>query len=122
MINELKIVVASSVVALFTACGGAPIQSSSVGLQENTKVVVIAEDLIGASVLIGSKGFSVEEDDLTPYQMGVFGAADKAIESMDILSLPVSPGDVNLRISKGGAVLYDKTLYVSKGQTREINL
>jgi hypothetical protein len=77
---------------------------------------------VGVSVQVGSESFSVNEDDLTPYKMGVFGAADKAIENMDVLHLPVSPGDVSLRIRKGSAVLFDETIYISKGQTREVAL
>ena len=122
MINELKMAVVSCCLVVLAACGGAPIQNSAVELNEGAKVIVIAHHLVGVSVQAGSESFSVNEDDLTPYKMGVFGAADKAIENMDVLHLPVSPGDVSLRIRKGSAVLFDETIYISKGQTREVAL
>jgi hypothetical protein len=104
------------------ACTGAPIQNTAVGKSEAANIIIIADDLLGASVVVGSTSFQVDKEDLTDYEMGVFGAADKAIENMDVLQLPVSSGDVNLTIKKGGVVLFDKTIYINRGQTREITL
>lgn len=122
MISELKLALISLALMFTVACTGAPIQSTAVGKSEGAKIIVIADDLVGASVVVGSKSFSVYEEDLTDYEMGVLGAADKAIENMDVLQLPVSPGDVNLTIKKAGVVLFDKTVYINRGQSREITL
>ena len=122
MISELKLALISFSMMLMVACTGAPIQQTAVGKSEGAKIIVIADDLVGASVVVGSKGFTVDKEDLTDYKMGVLGAADKAIENMDVLQLPVSPGDVNLTIKKAGVVLFNKTIYINRGQSREITL
>lgn len=122
MISELKLALISLSMMFLVACTGAPIQNTAVGKSEAASIIIIADDLLGASVVVGSTSFQVDKEDLTDYEMGVFGAADKAIENMDVLQLPVSPGDVNLTIKKGGVVLFDKTIYINRGQTREITL
>jgi hypothetical protein len=122
MISELKLVLISLSMMFLVACTGAPIQNTAVGKSEAANIIIIADDLLGASVVVGSTSFQVDKEDLTDYEMGVFGAADKAIENMDVLQLPVSSGDVNLTIKKGGVVLFDKTIYINRGQTREITL
>ena len=122
MISELKLVLISLSMMFLVACTGAPIQNAAVGKSEAANIIIIADDLLGASVVVGSTSFQVDKEDLTDYEMGVFGAADKAIENMDVLQLPVSSGDVNLTIKKGGVVLFDKTIYINRGQTREITL
>jgi|GEM_PF-872980 len=122
MISELKLALISFSMMFMVACAGAPIQNTAIGKSEGAEIVVIADDLVGASVVVGSTSFRVDQEDLTDYEMGVLGAADKAIENMDVLQLPVSPGDVNLTIKKAGIVLFDKTLYVNRGQSREIIL
>lgn len=122
MISELKLALTCLSMMFLIACTGAPIQNTAVGKSEGAKIIVIADDLAGASVSIGSSSFKVGKEDLTEYEMGVLGAADKAIENMDILQLPVSPGNVNLTIKKGGVVLFDEIIYINRGQTREITL
>lgn len=122
MISELKLALISFSMMLMVACTGAPIQQTAVGKSEGAKIIVIADDLVGASVVVGSTRFTVGKEDLTDYKMGVLGAADKAIENMDVLQLPVSPGDVNLTIKKAGVLLFDKTVYINRGQSREITL
>jgi hypothetical protein len=122
MISELKLALISLSMMFLVACTGAPIQNTAVGKSEAANIIIIADDLLGASVVVGSTSFQVDKEDLTDYEMGVFGAADKAIENMDVLQLPVSSGDVNLTIKKGGVVLFDKTIYINRGQTREITL
>lgn len=122
MISELKLALISLSVMFIVACTGAPIQNTAVGKSEGAKIIVIADDLVGASVVVGSTSFRVDQEDLTDYEMGVLGAADKAIENMDVLQLPVSPGDVNLTIKKAGVVLFDKSIYINRGQSREITL
>lgn len=122
MISELKLALISVSMMFMVACTGAPIQQTAVGKSEGAKIIVIADDLVGASVVVGSTMFTVDKEDLTDYKMGVLGAADKAIENMDVLQLPVSPGDVNLTIKKAGVLLFDKTVYINRGQSREITL
>lgn len=104
------------------ACGGAPIQKTATGFSETTQIILIADELIGATVRVGGKTITVTEEVLTPYRMGVLGSADKKIERMEMLHLPVQPGDVELLVRKDGATLLRQTLYVSEGQTREITL
>lgn len=120
--SEMKLALISFSMMFMVACTGAPIQNTAVGKSEGANIIVIADDLVGASVVVGSTGFTVDKEDLTDYKMGVLGAADKAIENMDVLQLPVSPGDVNLTIKKAGVVLFNKTIYINRGQSREITL
>ena len=122
MISEMKLALISFSMMFMVACTGAPTQNTAVGKSEGAKIIVIADDLVGASVVVGSTSFRVEKEDLTDYEMGVLGAADKGIENMDVLQLPVSPGDVNLTIKKAGVVLFNKTVYINRGQSREITL
>ncbi len=121
-IASLKIFLISILIPTLIACGGAPIQRTATGFSEATQIVLIADELIGATVSLGGKTITVTEEALTPYRMGILGSADKKIENMEILYLRVQPGDVELLIRKGGATLLRQTLYLSEGQTREITL
>jgi hypothetical protein len=120
--TSLKILLISILIPTLIACGGAPIQKTATGFSQATQIVLIADELIGATVRVGSKTITVTEEALSPYRMGVLGSADKKIENMEILHLPVQPGDVELLIRKNGNTLLRQTLYLSEGQTREITL
>jgi hypothetical protein len=121
MMNEMKVLIVSLCLSVLVACG-APVQQTATGVSQPTQIVVIADDLINAVVQIEDESFRVDKSRLTKYRMGVFGASDRDIEKMDILQLPVSPGDVQLKISKDGKTLINRKLYMTQGQTREISL
>ena len=102
-------------------CGG--FEERSVGIEEETKLIVRSETLVGATVEIG-EGFTmvVAEENLTKYTMGVLGAADRENEGLESITISVDPGTHRVRISRGGTVLADRELHFTQGQSRELRV
>jgi hypothetical protein len=101
---------------------GAPATRSERGITERTQIIIIAPELVGASVNLNGNRMLVSEDDLTPYQYGVLGATDSDREKSEVVTLSVQPGNNDLKIVLNGTVLFDAKLYLGSGQTREIEL
>ena len=58
---------------LLTSCG-APVKHYKQGFDETTGVKLIADNLIGKSILVNGKKSRITVDDLTRYHMGIAGA------------------------------------------------
>jgi hypothetical protein len=110
-----------ALIAMLTACGGTQHRTS--GLEESTMLIIRGETLVGLTVSI-EPGITrvIQEQDLTPYSMGVLGAKDKEEESLETVTFKVETGQLNVKVSRGGAVIVSRQMQFSHGQTRELRI
>ncbi|GHD20873.1 hypothetical protein GCM10007052_30950 [Halioglobus japonicus] len=86
-------------------------------------LVLRSEVLVGSTITIGESFRKVvNESDLTPYEIGVLGAKDRENENLETITLKVDEGSQRITVQKNSQVVVDKTMYFSKGQTREIRV
>jgi hypothetical protein len=121
--NKMPIRVASILLAVsvLVACG-APVRTQQTSIAPNTELLLKADILVGAQITLNEKRFTITKDDLEHYRYGVAGAADKSIESLQVIRLMVEPGNLLVTIRLDDSTLLEKKLYVVEGQTREIRL
>ena len=104
-----------------SSCGG--VQKYQAGIDERATLIVRSEILIGHTVEVGQAfNLLVSKADLSPYQLGVLGAKDSVNEGLQAIVLEVESGSQLIKISIGSTPVYEKTLYFSAGQTREIRI
>lgn len=117
----MRITLTIAFMALLAGCGG--YQERTVGVGEDTMLVIRGESLVGLTVSIDS-GFStvVGENDLTRYQMGVLGSANSENEDLQTMFLRIDSGQHRITISSGGKTYVDKVLHFTHGQTRELRI
>lgn len=109
-----------SLAILLAACG-APVKRTEMGLENVTQIVVVADQLVGSRVQVDDNlDVIVNKSMLDKYTMGVLGAADPAEENYQAISIKVDPGTHQLRVTSGGSVVIDKSVYVSEGQTTKV--
>ena len=110
-----------ALIAMLTACGGTQHRTS--GLEESTMLIIRGETLVGLTVSI-EPGITrvIQEQDLTPYSMGVLGAKDKEEESLETVTFNVETGQLNVKVSRGDAVIVSRQMQFSHGQTRELRI
>jgi hypothetical protein len=110
-----------ALIAMLTACGGTQHRTS--GIEESTMLIIRGETLVGLTVSI-EPGITrvIQEQDLTPYSMGVLGAKDKEEESLETVTFKVETGQLNVKVSRGGAVIVSRQMQFSHGQTRELRI
>ena len=107
--------------ALLAGCGG--YQEKTVGVEEETTLIIRGESLVGLTVTIDS-GFTmvIGEDNLTEFKMGVLGAANSEAEDLETITMKVDSGQHRVTISGNGTTHIDKVLHFTHGQTRELRL
>lgn len=117
----MRTLVSLLLLTLLAGCGA--YEERTIGIDEQTTLVVRSESLVGATVAIDD-GFSmvVSEDDLTKYTMGVLGATDRENENLETITISIDPGTRRVRVSRGDTVLADKQFHFTQGQTRELRI
>ncbi|MBV7316546.1 hypothetical protein [Shewanella sp. NIFS-20-20] len=106
---------------ILTACG-ANVHNTT-GIDNEQYIVVIADSLIGKQISIGDiKQHTISAADLQPFEMGIAGVTDPALENSDVLKVKVDQGSNQITITQDNNVLLSKELYLSAGQTRTIKL
>ena len=115
--NKMPIRVASILLAVsvLVACG-APVLTQQTSIAPNTELLLKADTLVGAQITLNEKRFTVTKDDLEHYRYGVAGAADKSIESLQVIRLMVEPGNLLVTIRLDDSTLLEKKLYLIEGQ------
>ena len=109
------------IASCLSACGG--VQTYQAGLDERTTLIVRSEVLIGHTIEIGEAvSMLVSKSDLSPYKLGVLGSKDSLNEGLQAVVLQVQSGRQPIKVSMGNTLLYNKVLYFSAGQTREIRI
>lgn len=107
--------------AILAGCGAQ--QKRAYGIEEESRLVVRAEQLVGATVTIEpSFQKAITKDDLTPYQFGIGGVKDPEEQNLETITVKVAPGTHRVKIERNGAVLLDQQVYFSQGQTRELRI
>jgi hypothetical protein len=78
---------------------------------------------VGATITVGSNPpLTIVKEDLTDYKMGILGVKDRENEKLEIIKFEVSEGSQRVIVRDGMMVLFDKELYIGKGQTRELRI
>ncbi len=110
-----------AVLFVTSACG--TVQNREFGLIEPAKLVIRSEILVGTTITVGdSSPLFVSKEDLTNYEMGILGAKDRENEMLQTLVIEITEGTQQVTIKEGQYILFDKKLYVGKGQTRELRV
>lgn len=64
----------------------------------------------------------VLEENLTSFQTGVLGVKDRENESLETIVIDVNDGSQLVTIKSDGYKVFEKELYIGKGQTREVRI
>jgi hypothetical protein len=117
----LKIFSLFLVLALSSGCG--TLQNQSSGLIEPTTLIIRSELLVGTTITVGSNPpLTIIKEDLTDYKMGILGVKDRENEKLETITFEVSEGSQRVIVRDGVSVLFDKDLYIGKGQSRELRI
>jgi hypothetical protein len=107
--------------AMLAGCGAQ--QQRAYGIDQETLLVVRATQLVGATLTVEpSYKAAITKQDLTPYKFGIPGAADTENETLETVTIKVTPGTHRVKIELDGQVLLDQDLYFGQGQTRELRV
>jgi hypothetical protein len=103
------------------SCG--TIQNREYGLTEPSRLIVRSESLVGSTIQVGSGSLIyVLEENLTSFQTGVLGVKDRENESLETIVIDVNDGSQLVTIKSDGYKVFEKELYIGKGQTREVRI
>lgn len=117
----MRITLTLAFVAILSGCGG--YQERAVGLEEETRLVIRGESLVGLNVSVDSAfTMVVSEDDLTDYKMGILGVANSEAEDLESLTLKVDSGKRRIKVFGAGTTYVDKTMQFTDGQSRELRI
>ena len=109
------------IVFFLSSCGGA--QKYEGGITQQPTLIVRSELLVGHRIDVGPTfSLLISKADLTAYKLGILGSKDSEIEGLQTIVLEVESGSQSVKVSEGSSMVYDKTLYFSDGQTREIRI
>ena len=104
-----------------SACG--TIEHNEVGLENSSKLIIRSERLEGARIYINDALVkSITSNDLLKYKKGVLGVSDRKNERLETFSLSVDEGLLDVSIIFGNTEVFNKDLYLGKGQTREVRI
>jgi len=118
MMRKVRAIFILAVVTVLTACG--TIQQSQVALEESAVIIVKSKSLVGKTLLTNTRSILIHKDNLTEYRMGVGGVKDRADENLEVMSLVVEPGMQKIELIESNKTLFETSVYVGSGQTREI--
>lgn len=107
--------------AILVGCGAH--QERASGIEEDTTLIIRGETLVGLTVSV-TPGFSrvIGEEDLTKFTMGIAGVADSENQNLETITIKVESGLQRLTVTKNGAIILDKELHFTNGQTREMRI
>ena len=117
----MKNILIAMLVFALSACGA--YNEKTTGIEEDTILVLRSESLVGLSVEI-TPSFSrvVTKGDLTKFTMGLAGVTDSENQNLETITLKVESGTQRLTIRQNGTTVYDKSMYFTRGQTRELRI
>jgi len=102
-------------------CG--TIQNREFGLIEPSRLIIRSESLVGSTVQVGSGSLLyVSKDDLTQFKAGVLGVKDRENETLETVVIVTNEGTQLVTVKNQGSILFEKELYIGKGQTRELRI
>lgn len=117
----MKKILVGMALTVLVGCGAQ--QQRAYGIEEESRLVVRAEQLVGATITI-EPAFkkSITKDDLTPYAFGVPGAKDKEEQHLETITVKVDPGTRRVKVERNGIALIEQDMYFAQGQTRELRI
>lgn len=112
----------SVLVILMSGCGS-PLRSEERSLASQAQIRIVADDLIGASIMVGDFSIdSVSKTDLEKYRFGIAGSSDKDRQSKHVLTIEVDSGLLQVDIGFEGKTIFSEKMYFVEGQLREVDL
>jgi len=111
-----KIIQILFVLFLTVSCATQSIVSNSV---EETTAIVLVGDLLGLKLQVGNA--FIKEIKTSDLEKDKSQMRTKTIYKR-ILTVPVNPGNNTITLSKEGVVVYQKQIYILKGQVRRISI
>lgn len=120
---SLKNLLVGPLLLVLFGCG-APVTKETVGYVEATQLVVWAKQLTGLSVSVNGETVvsNIERSDLNKFKYGVLGTKNSEKEDMQSITLGVNKGSNLITITDNEKPIYQKSLYFTNGQTREIRI
>lgn len=117
----MKRILVGMVLTVLVGCGAQ--QQRAYGIEEESRLVVRAEQLVGASITV-EPAFkkSITKEDLTPYLFGIGGVKDKEEQNLETITVKVDPGTHRVKVERNGVALIDQDMYFAQGQTRELRI
>ncbi|MDG0969630.1 MAG: hypothetical protein P8O06_07325 [Porticoccaceae bacterium] len=120
MIKVVKQMSLLSLIAFLAACG--TIQSSQVALDEHAMIIIKGDKLIGKKLITNKLSILIQKDHLTDYRTGVAGAADREKEKLEVMSFLVDPGMQKVELLDLDKIVFQTSIYMGSGQTRELDI
>ena len=115
----IKIFCTAILTLCLSACGG--LQKYEAGISQQATLIIRSEVLVGHRVEVGPEfSLMISKTDLTAYKFGILGSKDSENEGLQAVVFEVESGSQSVKVSAGSGIVYDKVLYFSDGQTREI--
>jgi hypothetical protein len=103
------------------SCGS--IQNREYGLLEPSRLIIRSESLIGSTIQVGNGSLIyISKENLTPFKTGVLGVKDRENEGLETVVIDVNDGSQLVTIKSDGYKVFEKKLYIGKGQTREVRI
>lgn len=106
---------------LISGCGG--VQKYEIGIEQQPVLVISSDVLVGKTIEVGDKfKLLVSKEDLSRYTLGILGSKDSEKERLQTVVLEVENGKQLIKVSNSTSVFYQKYLYFSDSQRREIRI
>lgn len=115
--NVMRTLIVSGLLIMMTACGG--FRKEATGIEESTSIVLMAPDLVGASVSTDGFKIKITDADLRDYDIGILGVKDSPEERMDAFVIPLSQGTHSLSVTLPTGQVVTKDFYLATGQMRK---
>ena len=112
-----KLTTVICVVAFLSACGG--MQKEAIGITERTAVLIMADDLIGATISTDDQTIIVVKEMLRDYDIGVLGVKDSEEEGLDTFVLDLNQGKHRIKLIMPSGRSVSNEIYLSTGQVRK---
>ncbi len=114
--------IAITLLALLLVACGAPVNTTQLGYHEATGVQIIADTLIGKVIFVDGEQILIKKGTLDRFQMGIAGSKNSELEGMDVLFLELEQGNHSLVLTDNGVILFEKEVYLSNGQVKELRI
>ena len=107
-------------VVLLAACAAVPTTTVRT-LDEQNRITVLAEDLVGARIdLKGGASVLIAREDLDKFRFGVLGVKNSRREDLDSYTLQLDPGRHSLTVALPDGSISERSIVVVAGQNVEI--
>lgn len=112
-----------SAILLLFACGS-PVVNKQSGMAETQSIYIVADTLVGYSVSFAAlNDYKVSSSDLMSHSLKIATSVNSDFQKSEVLEIKAPQGENQLRVKNStGEVIYQKMIYLSKGQTTTIKL